>query len=141
MTSGGLVPQRCPPPARQSTLHAPTQLAPARFEVTVYEVLVPDQRVGHLDAQALETKAVYKGKGFRNNTASYDKVSLMYRKERIAGSEHALGTNLAPDTIYFWFIKPTGTMYWATAQHDAAIANTYENANGLFFTIRTPAQQ
>ncbi len=85
-------------------------------------------------------EAVYKGKGFRSNTGSYDKGSLVYRKDGIGGTEHMVQTNLAPETIYFWSIKPSGTRDWATAKHSLALGNTYEQATGQFFSIRTPAQ-
>jgi hypothetical protein len=36
---------------------APTEAAPARFEATVYEVRVPEDRIASLDARSLEAKA------------------------------------------------------------------------------------
>jgi len=38
-------------------LRPPTEMAPARFEVTVYEVQVPENRLAELEAPALEAKA------------------------------------------------------------------------------------
>jgi hypothetical protein len=36
---------------------APTETAPARFEATIYEVRVPEDRIASLDARSLEAKA------------------------------------------------------------------------------------
>ena len=85
-------------------------------------------------------QAVYNGTGLRNNTGSYEKGTLVYYVEGITGDEHEISTNLAPDTIYFWSIKPSGTMQWETANHTGAIGGTFQEANGLFFSLKTPSQ-
>ena len=49
---GGMAPRLASPFSRP-----PTEIAPARFEATVYEVQVPENRILDFDAQTLEAKA------------------------------------------------------------------------------------
>lgn len=58
---GGPAPQRAPASISGRSLaqvpQAPVNIAPARFEATVYEVQLPENRIADLDAGVLETKA------------------------------------------------------------------------------------
>jgi hypothetical protein len=44
-------------PSAPAGAPAPTEVAPARFEATIYEVRVPEEGIASLDARALEAKA------------------------------------------------------------------------------------
>jgi hypothetical protein len=87
-------------------------------------------------------EAIYNGTGLRNNISTYVKGPIVYYREGVIGGEHQIETNLAPETIYFWSIKPTGTMNWSTANHVAVISapgvDAMEVARALFFSIKTP---
>ena len=86
-------------------------------------------------------EALYKGHGPRKNSGSYRPVGLVYFKGNIAGNEHEITTNLAPDTIYFWSIKPSGAKQWSSANHTGSMPGLTQWANGYPFSIRTPAQK
>ena len=76
-------------------------------------------------------------------TVEYDvRGDLVYSKEGILGGMQQVEISLAPSTVYFWSIKPTGTSEWSTANHYAqtiggAIQET-TSGKKLFFLIKTP---
>lgn len=65
------------------------------------------------------------------------KGQMIYYREGIVGGSHQIQSNLNPDSVYFWSIKPTGTMNWTTANHVVGGLLT-EMASGIFFLIKTP---
>jgi len=60
------------------TSQPPIEIAPARFEATVYEVQVPEQRIADLDAQALEAKAPT-AQDLAKALAEFGKVKVLYK--------------------------------------------------------------
>jgi len=73
------------------------------------------------------------------------KMKVAYLKENIVGGSHTLQTNLQPDTIYYWSIKPSGTVKWSTETQRFILSATpytpglHEVEQG-FFMLRTPKQ-
>src|ERR1035441_7236280 len=61
--------------------------------------------------------AQYKGTGPRYNSGSYTLGVVVYHKDNIAGNQHQIEKDLAPDTIYFWSVKFSGTKQWSVANH------------------------
>jgi hypothetical protein len=60
---------------------APTDVAPARFEATVYEVQVPDDRIAQLNAQALEAKAATP-RDIEKALAEFGKTRVLYKVDQ-----------------------------------------------------------
>jgi hypothetical protein len=84
--------------------------------------------------------AVYKGSGPRNNSGSYVLGHLVYYQANLAVNEHEITTNLAPNTIYFWSIRPSGTRQWASANHSGSLGGFEQWGNGFPFSIITPSE-
>jgi hypothetical protein len=85
-------------PSRQSraTVSPPTELAPARFEATVYEVQVPEPRVGDLDALALEAKATT-AQELAKALEDFGKARVLYKIDQtvnLHGESIMLGTSV-----------------------------------------------
>jgi hypothetical protein len=68
-------PTRSPPLASAG---APTDVAPARFEATVYEVQVPENLIAGLDAQELEAKAAT-AQDLAKALAEFGKTRALYK--------------------------------------------------------------
>lgn len=72
--SPGMMSSRLSKPTSQP----PIEIAPARFEATVYEVQVPEQRIADLDAPAFEAKAST-AQALAKALAEFGKVKVLYK--------------------------------------------------------------
>ncbi|MCX6904442.1 MAG: hypothetical protein NTW03_13365 [Verrucomicrobia bacterium] len=72
----------------------PTEVAPARFEATVYEVEVPETRIAELEAPALEAKAGTP-QDLAKALAEFGKARVLYKIDQpvnLCGENITLGT-------------------------------------------------
>ena len=79
----------------RSTPPPPTEVAPARFEATVYEVQVPEDRVAELDAQSLEAKAGT-AQSLAKALAEFGHARILYKVDQtvnLFGESISLGTS------------------------------------------------
>lgn len=92
-------------PVRQSrpASQPPGQIAPARLEVTVFELQVPEDRIADLDAQALEAKAAT-AQDLAKALAEFGKTWVLYKIDQTV--------NLYDESIMLGTSEPmvTGSM-------------------------------
>jgi len=92
-------------PMRQSrpASQTPGQIAPARLEVTVFELQVPEDRIADLDAQALEAKAAT-AQDLAKALAEFGKTRVLYKIDQTV--------NLYDESIMLGTSEPmvTGSM-------------------------------
>ena len=87
---GGMGPRGMP-----SAMPPPTEVAPARFEATVFEVQIPENRIADLDAQALENKAGT-GQSLAKALADFGPTKALYKVDQtvnLFGESITLGTS------------------------------------------------
>lgn len=87
---GGMAPRMMP-----SAMRPPTEVAPARFEATVLEVQIPENRIADLDAQALETKADT-AQSLAKALADFGPTKTLYKVDQtvnLFGESITLGTS------------------------------------------------
>jgi hypothetical protein len=72
------------------------------------------------------------------------KMRVAYQKDDVLGGSHVLESDLKPDTIYYWSIRPSGTTKWSAETQRFLSVGVYlpgmHEVEQGFFMIRTPKQ-
>jgi len=118
-------PEGATPPAKSR----PADLLPARFEATVYEVRVPADRVGELDAGALAAKAP-KAEDFAKALAALGPTKIMYTVDQVV--------NLYRDNIKISTREPMITNTRKTESGQAINTIQYQEVGAVFVIAGGP---
>lgn len=108
---------------------APADVAPARFEATVYEVRVPEDRIASLDARSLEAKAGT-AQALTKALAEFGHARVLYKVDQTV--------NLCGESITLADDEPMVTGSRTSASGDSINSVTYRNV-GLKIDISASA--
>jgi beta-lactamase regulating signal transducer with metallopeptidase domain len=107
----------------------PADIAPARFEATVFEVQVPENRVAELDAQALESKAGT-AQDLAKALGEFGKTKVLYKVDQ--------SVNLYGENITLGSSEPMVTSTRMDSAGNAINSITYQQV-GLLINISANA--